>query len=115
MLNRAALLVRPLQPFHDWLLAVDSQLTAENLPLSVLHAENTVYLMSLEDADQFEEWLEANYRPIFEAELRSWFEDPACWPERRDYVQFQNWLTVELHSVVIDLATDEPLEEDGEE
>ncbi len=71
MLNRAAVMVRPKQPYIDWAAGVDdSGLTPEE------DDEPTVYLVpAYTDEDEAWEILEEVYETIFESELYNWHID----------------------------------------
>ena len=111
MLNRAAIIIRPRQPLLDWVAHIDEH--SPNLIIDDLD-DLTLFLIGEEDADSLDEWLLDNFRTIFEHELGSWITDRALWPERRDWENFRNWIHIELHSTVIDLAGEEDLQDDGE-
>ncbi len=64
--------------------------------------ESTVYLVEVEDQDDFEEWLASNYRELFEEELNGWYTDPELWPQERSLKTFKKWCSFELHSVIFD-------------
>jgi len=65
MLNRAAVIIRYKQPFVDWINAADPG-PGHTLTLADGNSESTVYLIEVEDEDEFEVWLKSNYEPIFE-------------------------------------------------
>ena len=101
MINRSAVIIRYNQPFVDWINAVDS--SPENpLTLAEGNRESTVYLIDVEDQDEFEGWLELNYKILFEEELDGWYTDPALWPQDRSLRIFKEWCSFEFHSAVFD-------------
>jgi len=100
MLNRAALIVRPKQPFLNWAAALD-----ESGLVPDVVGERTVYLVPEFDSDEEgKEVLKHIYGEIFERELNGWDTDPASWPQNRDFRIFQEWFSIELHSVVEDVV-----------
>jgi hypothetical protein len=114
MLNRAAMIVRPAQPFTDWVMSLgDSGLLPDP------NGEQTVYLVPEYGSDEDTvEILKEIYQDIFESELYAWSEDEGQWPKDRGLDQFKLWFTVEFHSIVEDLCdydlTDEDPEDDEE-
>ena len=108
MLNRAALIVRPKQPFLDWAAGLDdSGLVPE------VADEPTVYLIPEFESDEDGRLvLKHVYAEIFERELDSWHTDPAAWPQKRDFKVFQEWFSIELHSVIEDLMDDVLVDDD---
>ena len=49
---------------------------------------------------------------IFERELDGWHTDDTAWPKRRTLATFKQWFTIEMHSMVEDLCSDELLDDD---
>lgn len=115
MLNRAALIVRPLKPYIDWAVALDDSGVAPRPD-----DECTIYLVSEYGFEHETGKLLAQvYAEVFERELFAWHTDEAAWPKKRTRAAFKRWFKVEFHSVVEDLArtpiVDDEDEEDEEE
>jgi hypothetical protein len=107
MLNRAALIVRPAQPYMDWAKSLDD---SDVLPDAL--GEQTVYLIpEFEDDEQAESVLNQVYAAIFELELHGWHTIRPAWPQDRSLAAFNEWFTIEMHTVVQDLQ-DVPLVDD---
>ena len=105
MLNRAALIVSPKQPFLDWAASLDDSGLVPDVA-----GEHTVYLVP-----EFESEEEGHvYAEIFERELDGWHTDESAWPEKRDFKTFQEWFSIELHSVVEDVVDDVLVDDDLE-
>ena len=105
MINRSALVVRPAQPFLDWLHRVDS--TSRHLTLADLRQEPTIYLLPESDSEeQTLEHLREVSAGIFEEELDGWYRVPSAWPEERGLSTFQRWFEYSFHSTIIDLGDD---------
>ena len=99
------IVVRPAQPFLDWLHRVDQ--TSAHLNLEDLQREPTIYLVAECDSrEQAIEHLGESIRDIFEEQLDGWYRVPAVWPAKRDSTTFQSWFEVSFHSVVVDLCDD---------
>ena len=110
MLNRAALIVRPAQPFLDW---------AANLDDSGLvpteDDEKTIYLVpQFENEAEARQVLQEVFAAVFESELYSWHTDEDDWPQKRTLALFREWFKIEMHSVVHDLCA-YPIEDDEAE
>ncbi len=109
MLNRAALIVRPKQPYLDWARTLDD---SGILPDPA--EEETVYLIpSYEDDDEAERLLRRIYGEIFERELYGWHTDESAWPQNRTLALFRSWFQIELHSVVEDIVAGEIVDDEG--
>lgn len=109
MLNRGAVIIRPRQPYIDWANGLDD---SDLVPTP--EGEHTVYLIpAYENDDQAMLILSTCYQAIFEAELLGWHTDESDWPNDRSFILFQEWFSIELHSVVEDLCG-YPFEDDTE-
>ena len=110
-LNRTAILVKPRQPFLDWLRWADP--TSGELSLEDIRKDPTIYLLPECDSDaEARGYLEVACGPIFEEELDGWHRVPEAWPIQRDMEAFERWFEWSVHSIVIDLSGDPLLHEE---
>ena len=102
-INRAALVVRPRQPYLDWAASLDEEAPAQ---IPAISKRMSVYLVG-EDPNEEEETapLEDYYEAIFETELAAWSEDEKQWPQQRSLAMFHEWFDVVGESVVTDLES----------
>ena len=108
MLNRAALIVRPKQPYLDWAAGVDEE---GQVPDS--EGDQTVYLIpEFENDEEARSVLTRVCEEVFERELEAWHADESAWPHQRDLATFLAWFSVEMHSVVEDVVEDVLIEDD---
>jgi hypothetical protein len=108
IINRSAILVKPAQPFLDWLHQVDP--TSAHLKLDDLRLEPTIYLLpECEGKEEAIECLREVCTEIFEEQLDGWYRVPSAWPAERDLNAFLLWFEWSLHSMIIDLG-DDPIE-----
>ncbi|MBD0375815.1 MAG: hypothetical protein ICV51_09325 [Flavisolibacter sp.] len=106
-INRNAFIVKPLQPFLDWLKKTD-----ENFDVTDAIDEHNIYLIGERDNNEvIEKWLKKNFDAIFQKELDDWCIDERLWPQNRTYKMFREWFTIEYHSMVYDLE-DYPVDKD---
>lgn len=102
MLNRAALIVRPRQPFLDWA----ASLEVDGLVPDAA-GERTVYLIPEPDDDAHAERIVRRvFAEIFERELDGWWTDESAWPTKRTFAVFKQWFSIEIHTVIEDLVDD---------
>lgn len=113
MLNRAVLILRYKQPFVDWINAADPSPTRK-LTLADVNDDNPAHLIEVEDAGEFEEWLELNGEILFEEELNGWYTDPDLWPQDRSLAVFKRWCGFELHTMVMDTGASPLFDDEAE-
>ena len=112
LLNRSAVIVKPLRPYLEWAKRDDAEELAE-LVFENLRREPHVYLLpEYEDPTSQQEVLEEFWPILFEAMLEGWVTDEALWPQNRTLGMFQEWFEIQMCSLVQDLDGDEPLELD---
>lgn len=102
-INRAALVVRPRQPYLDWAASVDDEapLQAKDLPNRV-----SVYLVGEDSKEEAETApLKNYYEEIFELELAAWYTDEDQWPKPRTLTLFHEWFEAVGESLVLDLES----------
>lgn len=105
--NRSAIIVKPRQPFLDWLHAADP--TSGDLTLRRLIQEPIIYLIrECETDDEIKQALRELCEEIFAEQLAGWFTDTKTWPEDRSFDTFCRWFDFQHHSMLVDLC-DEPL------
>lgn len=83
-LNRSAIVVKPKQPFLDWLHAADPT----SLELTLLNPvrEPTIYLIPEYDTkEDVAEVLRELCQEIFEEQLAGWYTDTSNWPRDRNF------------------------------
>ena len=68
--------------------------------------EVMVYLIPEMDVDA-EDWLQQQYRDLFEHELYAWCRDRKYWPEDLSYENFRRFFKIHFSSGVIDASGDE--------
>jgi hypothetical protein len=104
-INRSAIIIKPAQPFLDWLHQVDP--TSAHLTLEDLQREPTIYLVpECDTEDQPVEYLGESAGTIFEEHLDGWYRVPTVWPTKRDLATLQRWFEFSFHSMIVDLCDD---------
>ncbi len=115
-INRAAVIIKPKQPFVDWLNSVFSD---DNYTLEQLRRDNLSFLIPIfDDPDDTIKYLKKAFHEIFDWELYGWCVDRETWPENRNWKMFNEWFEIEINSEVFDLVglpiEVEPLYDDQE-
>ena len=99
-INRGCLILKPRQPFIDWLNQTDSD---EPIHLKEAREDVTAFLIpdfdSNEEADLF---VKNNYLSFFEQILEDWITDENIWPKDRTRTKFEQWFDIQIHSMVVD-------------
>ena len=110
VINRSAIVVRPGQPFLNWLHRVDP--TSSHLTLDDLRRQPTIYLLpECDSEEQALEFLREISSEIFEEQLNGWYRVPSVWPTERDLMALRIWFEIGFHSMIVDLC-DDPVEHD---
>lgn len=102
-LDRFVALIRPREPFLDWLRSVPDFEDLE-FTLEQLRGDSTALLIPQFDDD--EEAVAFVYRiweEVFMAELDAWTEEKALWPQGRTIEMFMEWFDVEIHTTVAEI------------
>ena len=101
MINRAAMVVRPLGPFLDWARSMNG-----GVELQDFEKVPNVYLVPEIGSDQEEhEILLKLYPTIFGKELFEHETTRGKWPKDRSLLVFMNWFKIEIFPVVEDLCS----------
>jgi hypothetical protein len=107
-LNRSAIVVKPRQPFLDWLHVADP--TSRTLTLRELVQESTVYLIPECDTNEdVADFLRELCEDIFIEQLAGWFTDTTTWPQDRSFDVFCRWFDFQHHSMLVDLCDETPI------
>lgn len=103
--NRAIAVVRPRQPFIDW---VNSLNNPEDT-LTLEQAQQGCKALLIPEPERRQgnrRFIELNYAFIFEDELTVWSRDKNVWPRKRTLALFDEWFEVETHNMVFDMGED---------
>lgn len=97
-LKRSAIVIKPRQPFIDWLLHHDpAMIITEEI------SEAAIYLVpDFETLQEIETWLKKNFAELFEEQLFQWYIDESMWPPDRTYKMFGEWFEYSLHTMIFD-------------
>ncbi|MHB8304121.1 MAG: hypothetical protein ACYDC6_15095 [Acidobacteriaceae bacterium] len=100
--NRHVLLLKPRQPFLDWL---KSDPMPPSLTLDQLREDCTAYLIPEFDTnDAAEKWVMKRWRWFFEETLHAWIVEPDLWPDKLTPKTFTQFFDMEIHSMVMDVS-----------
>ena len=98
--NRSVIMVRPRQPFIDWLKKLSPK---QDFELDYVWVRN-VYLTIGKVFDySYPELLAMYYELIFEKELLSVWEQKMDWPQKRDLDTLKKWFDIEFTTELFDL------------
>ncbi len=106
-IDRNAIIIRPKQPFFDWI----NSLYSKDEPIN-RNDENNIYLIhEMDNNDLILRWIKKNYEDIFSNELNDWCTDEKSWPKNRTFKMFSDWFDIEISSMILDLE-DDPVTKD---
>ena len=112
-INRSVVIVRPKQPFLDWLTSVEKALGGRVSQID-LTEEGAAFLIPDEDiidAKEARRYIEKKWREIFEQFLFDWFIEDTLWPKKRTLNMVREWFDVIYAPMAWDLVK-KPLEID---
>jgi hypothetical protein len=102
-IDRTVLVVKPKQPFLDWVHSLDDE--SKDFTLDNAREDCTAYLVpEIQDDLEQRQVLEWCYELLFEEELEGWHTESKDWPQNRNLKMFLDWFDVEFHSLVFDLC-----------
>lgn len=105
--NRSIVILKPKQPFLDWLLNIETYRQVGLTLQDLRHDCTTLLLPNVEDEEGALQYVYSQYTTIFEMELEAWIIDETLWPDSRNLKMFKDWIELEFHTTVIDLVEDE--------
>jgi hypothetical protein len=100
--NRAAILVRPKEPFARWASGVSRG--AHDVTVEELRKESTVFMVESFDSQADAEGVIRRYSDeIFEFLLWECCTERELWPSTRDWKTFSEWVEASSYGLVLDL------------
>jgi len=109
-INRSAAVIKPKQPFLEWLNALPDGDKALNL--EDIQQDCTVLLLpEYGDNMQCLSYIKNHFKIIFENELDGFCIDSDYWPQKRDYKTFLRWFDIEIYSAIIDIVEKDIIKE----
>jgi len=109
-INRHLIILMPRQPALDWIMRVDPN--PPNMSLDDLRQDQNAFLIpeTMDDQEDAERWIQRRWSMFFEHFLAEWYTDEPCWPQKRTLKMFKEWFEIQYHSMVWDMAPDEPID-----
>src|SRR5258708_38366369 len=99
--KRAAVSIKPKQPYIDWANGLDE----DGVGTEFTPEENISLVDDLPEGGlDLAVLLGPSFDIIFEEGLNAWHLREREWPQERDFAVFQAWLEIELRSLVLDLT-----------
>lgn len=102
-INRLIAIIKPKQPFLDWLESTPSW----DLDLTLEYLREDCMALLIPEYGENEKalrYIERDCKWIFEMQLAGWYNDEAVWPEKRTLSVFRKWFDVEIHSLIYDVV-----------
>ena len=101
-INRAALIVRPKQPYVDWANSVDND--GPRAILQELRTDPSIYLVeTIALLEDFDVLIDDTWEWIFREQLDGWMRDPNLWPEGLTRERFLQWFDCEVSTMIWDM------------
>ena len=110
-INRAAVVIKPKQPFVDWINSMPDD--SSDYTLERINKDNLTFLIpQYDDPDNAKKYIKKNYKMIFDFELWGWITGEEFWPKKRNWQMFNKWFDIEINSGLFDLVNREIEKED---
>jgi hypothetical protein len=100
-INRSAIIIKPLQPFLDWVNNLYSDENNENNEENEV-CEVNIYLVNEEITD-LEMYLQKKFDKFFMMELEARNTNKKKWPQKRNYKMFKQWFQIQTSYMIYDL------------
>ena len=94
-INRSAIILKPLQPFIDWV----KKIYPED---DLKENEVTTYLVT-DEIEDLQDWLIKKFDKLFTFELQGWSTNKKQWPQKRTHKMFREWFKVDVSTLVFDM------------
>lgn len=102
-INRTAAIIKPKQPFVDWLNSLPDD--DHVYSLEELSADSLAFLIpAVESRDEAMDYIRKRHNLIFDWELWGWVTVEEWWPAKRDWKVFREWFEIEISSELFDLV-----------
>ena len=105
-LERSMVIIKPKQPLLDWVnqsfIELPQPLTLDSVRIDC----NTYLIPEVNELEDGINYIDEQFADLFELELNSWTDDKKLWPQELTLKMFWEWFDVEVHSTVIDTASD---------
>lgn len=102
-INRTAVVVKPKQPFIDWLKSMPDD--DSDYGLKEVSEDNLTFLIpEFNSPDEAMEYIRERYGLILEWAFGGWAATEELWPAKRNWKMLNEWFDIEIHSEVFDLA-----------
>lgn len=98
-INRNAIILKPQEPFVDWLISLSQ---TNELDYEEISKESNIYLID-EANEDVEKWLKKKFDKFFMMELNDWNTNKKEWPQKRNYKMFRLWFQVQTSEMIYDL------------
>jgi len=110
LINRTAVIVRPLEPYLKWIRRSDQGGLADDVYEGMRNEEPHIYLLpEYQVLEEREALFDEFWAEIFEAMLAVWCTDSSTWPDNRTIEMFKRWFEIQMTPAVDDLIDDEPI------
>ena len=106
--ERSVAILKPRQPFLDWVNNSFDDLTQEITLESIRIDCNSYLIPEVEEIEDGINFVDEKFADLFALELASWTEDEYVWPTELTLKMFWEWFDVEIYPTMVDISSDEP-------
>jgi hypothetical protein len=110
-LNRSVAIIKPKQPFVDWVNSTDPD-SEVKLTLEQIRSDPLCFLIpEFDSPKEGQNYIKKIYNEIWQWTLYGYWTDEKDYPKHRPFEKFKEWFDVELCSEVLDFE-DEDIEKE---
>jgi hypothetical protein len=106
--ERSVAILKPRQPFLDWINNSFDDLNQEITLESIRIDCNSYLIPEVEEIEDGINFVDEKFADLFALELASWTEDENTWPVDLTLKMFWEWFDVEIYPTMVDITNDEP-------
>jgi len=106
--NRQLIVLKPKEPFLRWIMEGDPSSPPPKFEELLQDLDSYLVPDSAGETDaDVKRWVNKHWRLFFEQMLNDWYVDETLWPKNRSAKLFNEWVEIQHHSMVWDMANDD--------
>jgi hypothetical protein len=106
--NRHLIVLKPREPFLKWIVEADPDSPKPRLRDFLNDLDGILIPEAAGETEaDVKRWVNKHWQLFFEQMLNDWYVDETLWPKNRSAKLFNEWVEIQYHSMVWDMADDD--------